>query len=538
MSVEIFRNTKRTKRVHDTSLLSDMLCEMRGVADRRLSRAALQIGKSFYDNDGGSYDGYSGHSKGKEGAASGHARDLASEVYGKLFEDSERLENPTDSMHAKIHRALDSSEEFQTLKDVVDGDADFAAFATRNLLNGIQGQLSDLFREENERTRKNEEKNKEGDNSNGKPGNQDGEGNPSNEPGPPTRKEQALRRAISKAASTATQDVAEGKRMLGNVSGKGGFRPGNQDALNDEQGDRLELINAMNDSDNYKRIMKLAGRLKLSAKALKSKNKQRSVGAITSIERGGDIPRILPSQFAGLNHPVLRRLTLARIASGDALQYKMEEKEKEGRGPLIILVDESGSMDTCDAVYSSVKALKGMTNMTLANGLVMAMVSTAIRQKRDVQVIGFTSFIKHLTTFSKGKCTTTVSPNRFICVTDIEKRGTVVEISEAKAIGKVSRRPADGGTNFHRVMEGAFYLAQKNTKSDILFITDCGAQLYERDVAEYQKIKEDIGTRVFGVIIGDGGFGTVTSRLLDEEVNLNDGFFNAAGTIINASSST
>ena len=238
MSVEIFRNTKRTKRVHDTSLLSDMLCEMRGVSDRRLSRVTHLIGKSFYDNDGSSYDGYSGHSKGKEGAASGHARDLASEVYGKLFEDSERLENPTDSMHAKIHRALDSSEEFQTLKDVVDGDADFAAFATRNLLNSIRVQLNDLFREENKR--KEEEKNKDGDKSNGKPGNQEGDGNPSNEPGPPTRQEQALRRAISKAASTATQDVAEGKRMLGNVSGKGGFRPGNHDALNDEQGDRLE----------------------------------------------------------------------------------------------------------------------------------------------------------------------------------------------------------------------------------------------------------------------------------------------------------
>jgi uncharacterized protein with von Willebrand factor type A (vWA) domain len=293
----------------------------------------------------------------------------------------------------------------------------------------------------------------------------------------------------------------------------------------------------MNDSDPYKRIMKLAGRLKLSAKALKSKNKQRSVGAITSIERGGDIPRILPSQFAGLNHPVLRRLTLARIASGDALQYKMEEKEKEGRGPLIILVDESGSMDTCDDVYSSVKSLKGMTNMTLANGLTMAMVSTALRQKRDVQVVGFTSFIKHLTTFSKGKCTTTLRRTRYAGISDIERDGHLEKVSEAAAIGKVSRRMADGGTNFHRVMAGAFYLAQKNTKADIVFITDGGATLYDNEVAQYQAIKDNLGTRVFGVIIGDGVFGESTKKLLDEEVNLNDGFFNAAGTIINASSS-
>ena len=179
MSIEIFRGTKRNKRVLNTSMLSDMLCEMRGIADGNLSHASIRLERAFdeeFDNNRSP--------KGRE-----NARDLTSEIYGKLYEDSERLESPTDSVHARIHRALESTEEFKTLKDVVDGDPDFASFVTRKLIRSIYDKIPQLMKEEQQR-----QENK----GNGGDGDQQGQGE-KGQSGPPTKTENSLKRELSQA---------------------------------------------------------------------------------------------------------------------------------------------------------------------------------------------------------------------------------------------------------------------------------------------------------------------------------------------------
>ena len=281
-----------------------------------------------------------------------------------------------------------------------------------------------------------------------------------------------------------------------------------------------------------RRVVNLAGRLRFYANAMKSKA-QPSVGAITSIERGADITRILPSQFAGLTHPVLRRLTLARIASGDALQYKMEEKEKEGRGPMIVLVDESGSMDRVDGDFLGVKDLEGMNNMNIANGVTMALVGSALKQKRTVTVIGFTSYITHVTQFSAGKCWGT----KYKCPPNYESMTDFVEITESDGPVRAGARIAGGGTNFHRAMEGGFGFAERDKKADVIIITDAGATVYAQERQRFQAIKDRLGTRLFGIVIGGGTFCSDMEAILDERVDLNKEFINGAGKILNAASS-
>ena len=512
MSIEIFRGTKRNKRVLNTSMLSDMLCEMRGIADGNLSHASIRLERAFdeeFENNRSP--------KGRE-----NARDLTSEIYGKLYEDSERLESPTDSVHARIHRALESTEEFKTLKDVVDGDPDFASFVTRKLISSIYDKIPQLMKEEQQR-----QENK----GNGGDGDQQGQGD-KGQSGPPTKTENSLKRELSQASSELTKQVAEGKRMLGGISSKGGFRPGTEESVKDTTGSRACLINMLNASKDLRRVLKLAGRLRFYANAMKSKA-QPSVGAITSIERGADITRILPSQFAGLTHPVLRKLTLARIASGDALQYKMEEKEKEGRGPLIILVDESGSMDRMDGDFLGVKDLEGMNNMSVANGITMAMVGSAVKQKREVTVIGFTGRICHVTHFKKGKFLTKRNPS----VPDYDNMKDFISMTESQAIQKVSDRSPGGGTNFHRAMEAGFTFAEKQKKADVVIISDAAATVYESERKRFQAVKDRLGTRLFGIVIGGGTFCSDMDKILDQKVDMNKELLDGAGRILNATSS-
>jgi len=66
---------------------------------------------------------------------------------------------------------------------------------------------------------------------------------------------------------------------------------------------------------------------------------------VVGVEPGGDVGRLLPSELARLMIPELELDTLRRIAERQALCREHHATESVGKGPIIVSIDESGSME-------------------------------------------------------------------------------------------------------------------------------------------------------------------------------------------------
>ena len=65
---------------------------------------------------------------------------------------------------------------------------------------------------------------------------------------------------------------------------------------------------------------------------------------VVGVEPGGDLARLLPYELAKLAFPELELDTLRRIVERQALCREYHATEPVGKGPIIISIDESGSM--------------------------------------------------------------------------------------------------------------------------------------------------------------------------------------------------
>lgn len=90
-------------------------------------------------------------------------------------------------------------------------------------------------------------------------------------------------------------------------------------------------------------IARLAGRLMVALKGEKATKINSSPEEVYDVELGGDPSRLLPSEMIHLGQPT-ELMLLNRINEQRALQYKLRGESEAKRGPLIIAIDESGSM--------------------------------------------------------------------------------------------------------------------------------------------------------------------------------------------------
>lgn len=205
-----------------------------------------------------------------------------------------------------------------------------------------------------------------------------------------------LRAALRQATRLARDAVQEAESQLEGVSTPLGFSmPGTNTALNTGPANLKAIRDAhsrLTSSSRLQRIAELAGRLERVA-ASKARSKVRpGIGEIHGIELGGELDRLLPSELVALRHPRLRLVSLARLLQRKAMVYGMTGREPQSRGPIVILLDESGSMrEHGKDVWSKAVCL--------------ALLSTATRQKRAWHLVGFNGAITREVSIPIGKAT-------------------------------------------------------------------------------------------------------------------------------------
>jgi len=237
-------------------------------------------------------------------------------------------------------------------------------------------------------------------------------------------------------------------------------------------GERLELGRRLARNKKLGEMARLVGRLKQDAKALRRRTLDRGVAEAYDVERGSELGRLIPAELLAMHHPGLKADFLRRLLEGTVLQYRLREDEQKGRGPMIVCIDCSSSMQGDKELWA--KAV-GLTLMDIAR-----------RQRRLFRAVLFASGVESMKVIDLNR----------------ERR---YQPELAKVIEMAEYFPG-GGTDFQAPIDAAVeLLADKRLKrGDIVVITDGECQVGPAWLAALRDRKDELDFSIFAVLVDMG----------------------------------
>ena len=274
---------------------------------------------------------------------------------------------------------------------------------------------------------------------------------------------------MAQAAQQASDQIAEETDMIAQWG---------LDGSGSEQrvsfADKKAALLRIRGSKKLKELTDLIGRLKEVAKQdQKLKVKSGSV-AIKSVTTGKRIEDVLPSELSLLAQNATKGLFYQKYNDGTMLNYKKESTKPKGKGPMIVLIDVSGSMSEDRQRWSKAMAI--------------ALLEVAQDQKRNYASIIFDSAVRDVIEIYKGK----MEPMK------------VVDIAE-KFYG--------GGTDFEKPLEAALKLINKSEfkEADIVMLTDGESSMSDDFIRKLKETQEDKRFSIMSVLIDIGGRASTAS---------------------------
>lgn len=215
--------------------------------------------------------------------------------------------------------------------------------------------------------------------------------------------------------------------------------------------EQFQLVEHIQKHDTLKKIAEMTGRFKRIAKK-RMKKKQDLTMERKDVTLGQEVARLLPSEVANFIMPDSKLDFLRRYAEQQAFVFDTTGKNRKGRGPIIICMDESSSMTSI---------------MEESKAFCLALLMIARRQKRDFAIIPFASDIGEILVFPKGRST-------------------------SKDIITFSNQFLGGGTNYEKPLRASLEILGKSdfNKADILFVTDGSSFLSSRFIEDFNIAKK------------------------------------------------
>ncbi len=252
--------------------------------------------------------------------------------------------------------------------------------------------------------------------------------------------------------------------------------------------EKMELLNRLRNSSKLKKIAEMAGRYRRLAQMVRRERIKTGMDEIYSINQGGNLERILPSEMLRFLDPLTEDKAMVDLIEGRMLQYEIRGKQKKGKGPIVICIDSSGSMDGSPEIW--------------AKSVAMALLEIAREQKRDFYCIHFSSGWRgnkmHTNEFPKGEAF------------DIEKVVDMAEYFEG------------GGTEFEPPLDAArekIGSDKKYQKADIVFITDGQSAVRDAWLLQYKEWKKENKVNIYSVLIDSYDNAISTLRQFSDRVD-------------------
>jgi len=427
------------------------------------------------------------------GSVQDEAKVLGLEVFSQLYNKPERMDEINGpQFHPMAQDLLGEISDFENLRKQVSGDPDFSALAAGKLVAELAEKLPDLLNAA-EKQREEDEKLDQMSDEEREQHKKDSDGLP----GPLEMAKAAARGALRKAVKAASKETAETKKaMSGMLPGSEAVPPSHDQ----DSSDRMKLAELLKDNERMKEIMRKAGRMRRIAENDKKMRSSYAVEEVVDIEMGRDLARVVPSELAMMKHPLYRKLFLQKYSEGKLLQYKLEGNESLGRGPIIVLLDESGSMNT-----------GGRHELARAFGLVA--ISTGLIQKRSVTIIGFNSRIRDIVQVDKHGNARQIFISHNGSLSGEELNGPIA------ASLMVATTNAAGGTTFDDPINAGLDLGGHNDRADLIIVTDGCAAVSDETIKRLQSVKKDCGLHMMGVTVGGGLLDTL-QQCCDEILDL------------------
>ncbi len=309
------------------------------------------------------------------------------------------------------------------------------------------------------------------------------------------KREQQVRQAARQGLKAALQEVEKTADAIKAFGGGGGDGWGTGDGVASHDTlsvkAKLKLAGAVNKSAKLQQIAAIAGRFKRIAWQQQRVKVKHPPDEIASITLGNQLARVLPSELALLAEPALEDLFYLKYAEASLAQYDLIGHEPQGQGPIILAIDESGSM-TAD--YG------GVTGEVWSKAVMLALLSIARMQKRDFAVLHFSGANNlKIERFPKGAAT---PAQTMACASHF----------------------FGGGTVFEPWMEQAMLLVEDAMfeKADVICLSDGIASVTESALREWQEKRAARKTRAYGILIGTTHGEEVMEQLTDMVFCLDD----------------
>ena len=282
------------------------------------------------------------------------------------------------------------------------------------------------------------------------------------------------RNTIRKAAAQAADERSEEEQLMAAF----GVEDGALQRMSFEE--RRRLAERLK-NNRLAKFAKLLGQFAMLQSAESRRKVIHSPDEVVGIELGDDLQRITVGELSNLAEPLLEDDFWRRWADKQLLQYRLEGTEKMGRGPIIVVCDESGSMS---GAYGGGIDLAGGTPEAWSKALSLALCEQARQGNRDFIYIGFSSANQqYMVKFEGG------------------------HRSLEKVIG-FTEHFFGGGTYYEKPLRMALqivqeYGAQDKPKPDVVFITDDEYRIPDKEfLREWQEARRELSMIVYGVVIG------------------------------------
>lgn len=265
---------------------------------------------------------------------------------------------------------------------------------------------------------------------------------------------------ISKIFKDSVQEAEQLKDSMENLLGNAAGR-GKAELTKVPLADKLKMAEVLKHNPKMKSISEWVGRFKAITRK-KKRNKHVESLDRNGVSIGNKLEDLLPAELLMYSSNSTRIDFLRRFAEEQTLMYDRKGKEKLGKGPIIICLDQSGSMRNKEEI---------------SKAYALALISIARKQHRDFAYIPFGDYSKKYV-YPKGKI-------------------TVNEIVE------IATRFLGGGTNFQRPLEMACDVINSNrfSKADVIFITDGIASISSVFKDQFKKIKAKKDFNMLSLII-------------------------------------
>ncbi|MBA2176877.1 hypothetical protein H0266_18515 [Halobacillus locisalis] len=281
---------------------------------------------------------------------------------------------------------------------------------------------------------------------------------------------------LSKMLQQAQEEAKKQKKDVEELLG--GIQSGTADSALKEVPlrEQFNLAEQLKSNKQMKEVAKWAGRFKRIAKSKQKSISKQSISK-SGITTGNEIDRLLPSELLNYAIPEAKADFLRRFTEGQTLQHDSKGKESLGRGPIILCLDQSGSMDYLDQQ---------------SKGFLLALMSIAKFQKRDFAYIPFSIKARPYKEYPKGK----ITPSEMT---------------------RIATEFMGGGTNFVYPLRESLKAIQKNRfkNADIIFVTDGNDNMKNSFLQEFQDRKKKDGFSVISLLIGPHASRQTVSQFSD-----------------------